>query len=37
MFRFLARELHAWRFMHLSSNQLVRPVDRLESVVLLID
>lgn len=36
MLRFLARELHAWRFMHLSSNQLVRPVDRLESVVLLI-
>ncbi len=36
MLRFLSRELHAWRFMHASSNRLVRPVDRLESALLLI-
>ncbi|MDH3026935.1 hypothetical protein BJF87_18630 [Gordonia sp. CNJ-863] len=35
MLRFLARELHSWRMMHASSNRLVRPLDRLETTVLL--
>ncbi|WP_238421546.1 hypothetical protein [Gordonia sp. 'Campus'] len=34
MLRFLARELHSWRFMHASSNGLVRAGDRLETTVL---
>lgn len=32
----LSRELHLWRLMHLSSNRLVRPYDRVESFVLVI-
>ncbi|MHC3003473.1 Rv1733c family protein [Gordonia metallireducens] len=34
MLRFLSRELHSWRLMHASSNRLVRPMDRVESLVL---
>ncbi|MDV6307577.1 hypothetical protein M0655_19580 [Gordonia amicalis] len=35
MLRFLSRELHSWRLMHASSNRLVRPTDRVETLVLL--
>lgn len=35
MLRFLSRELHSWRLMHATSNRLVRPTDRVETLVLL--
>lgn len=36
MLTFLSRELRAWRIMHASSNRLVRPMDRLETTLLLV-
>ncbi|OZG29540.1 hypothetical protein BH683_008855 [Williamsia sp. 1138] len=36
MLSLLSRELHLWRLMHLSSNRLIRPYDRLESLIMLL-